>query len=219
MGTGEVARYLGTLRHRPGSRRPRSSPRWSPSCCKTDDNPDGVAAGRLRRHRRRRHGRPLRLLHGVLQELLQPRRDPRHARLSEEACRRSWNVATSARPLASAAAQPTWLTDFRADIPKIDVPALIVHGTADNILPIDVTGRRFTKALPGRRVCRDRGRPARHALDARRRGQRGAAGVPGEMAPVACLLIMDRSRRRINGPGLPFTVGGRRFDSPQNRAS
>ena len=26
-------------------------------------------------------------------------------------------------------------TDFRADIPKIDVPALILHGTADRILP------------------------------------------------------------------------------------
>jgi peroxiredoxin len=43
---------------------------------------------------------------------------------------------------------PTWLTDFSADIPKIDVPALIVHGTADRILPIDSTGRLFAKALP-----------------------------------------------------------------------
>ena len=28
------------------------------------------------------------------------------------------------------------------------MPALIVHGTADNILPIEATGRRFAKALP-----------------------------------------------------------------------
>ncbi|MGX1031979.1 pimeloyl-ACP methyl ester carboxylesterase [Streptomyces ambofaciens] len=27
-------------------------------------------------------------------------------------------------------------------------PALILHGTKDNILPIDATGRRFHKALP-----------------------------------------------------------------------
>jgi peroxiredoxin len=59
-----------------------------------------------------------------------------------------WNLATSGGATASAAAQPTWYTDFRADIPKIDVPALIVHGTADNILPIDVAGRQFAKALP-----------------------------------------------------------------------
>ena len=69
-------------------------------------------------------------------------------RLSEEVLRAGWNLATSGGPTASVAAQPTWLTDFRGDIPKIDVPALIVHGTADQILPIDVTGRRFAKALP-----------------------------------------------------------------------
>ena len=45
-------------------------------------------------------------------------------------------------------AQATWLTDFRADVAKITVPALIVHGTADNILPIDATGREFHNALP-----------------------------------------------------------------------
>jgi len=43
---------------------------------------------------------------------------------------------------------PTWLTDFRADIGKIDVPALILHGTADRILPIDATAREFHKLLP-----------------------------------------------------------------------
>jgi non-heme chloroperoxidase len=37
----------------------------------------------------------------------------------------------------------TWLTDFRADLPKIDVPLLVVQGTEDRILPIDATGRRI----------------------------------------------------------------------------
>ncbi|NYD77339.1 alpha/beta fold hydrolase [Arthrobacter cupressi] len=69
-------------------------------------------------------------------------------RLSEEALRASWGLAAQSGAFASVAAQPTWPTDFRADIPKIDVPALIVHGTADNILPIDVTGRPFSRALP-----------------------------------------------------------------------
>ncbi len=49
---------------------------------------------------------------------------------------------------AIAAAPLTWPTDFRADIPAIDVPTLIVHGTADNILPIDATARRFKQLLP-----------------------------------------------------------------------
>ncbi len=41
-----------------------------------------------------------------------------------------------------------WPTDFRGDIPSITVPALIVHGTADNILPIDATARRFKDLVP-----------------------------------------------------------------------
>ena len=35
-----------------------------------------------------------------------------------------------------------------ASLPLIDVPALIVHGTADNILTIDATARRFKDLLP-----------------------------------------------------------------------
>ena len=58
------------------------------------------------------------------------------------------NRRASSGAIASAAAPLTWPTDFRQDIPKVTVPALIVHGTADRILPIDATGRRFTKALP-----------------------------------------------------------------------
>ena len=80
-------------------------------------------------------------------------------RLSQEAVDASWNLASKSGAYASVAAQPTWLTDFRADIPKIDVPALIVHGTADNILPIDVTGRRFKDALPSAEYLEIEGAP------------------------------------------------------------
>ena len=38
-----------------------------------------------------------------------------------------------------------WLTDFRADLPKIDVPMLVVQGDQDRILPPASTGNR----LPG----------------------------------------------------------------------
>jgi len=57
-------------------------------------------------------------------------------------------VANTAGNAAIVAAPLTWPTDFRGDIAAIDVPSLIVHGTADNILPIDKTGRRFTELLP-----------------------------------------------------------------------
>jgi non-heme chloroperoxidase len=39
-------------------------------------------------------------------------------------------------------------TDLTEDLEKIDVPTLILHGTADNILPIDATARPFRELLP-----------------------------------------------------------------------
>lgn len=148
MGTGEVARYLGSY----GSARVAKAVFLSslePFLLQTEDNPGGV---------------PQSVFDGLSEAVI----SDRYAffteffnnfynastflgthRLSHEAVTASWNLAAQSGAYASVAAQPTWLTDFRADIPKIDVPALILHGTADNILPIDVTGRRFAEALPG----------------------------------------------------------------------
>lgn len=146
MGTGEVARYISTY----GSDRVSKAVflgSLEPFLLKTDDNPDGV---------------PQDVFDGLLSAAKEDRYaffteffknffntdDTLGSRLSEEALRANWATASKSSAHASVAAQPTWLTDFRADIPKIDVPALIVHGTADNILPIDATGRRFKEALP-----------------------------------------------------------------------
>ena len=79
--------------------------------------------------------------------------------MSEEALRASWQLAANMSPYTSVWVQPTWLTDFRADIEKIDVPSLILHGTADRILPIDVTGRRFSKKLPSATYLEIEGAP------------------------------------------------------------
>ena len=66
-------------------------------------------------------------------------------RISEQAVRDSWNVAAAASPIGTWACPPTWHTDFRADLRKIDVPTLVMHGTADRILPIEATGHAHTK--------------------------------------------------------------------------
>jgi non-heme chloroperoxidase len=54
-------------------------------------------------------------------------------------------VAVGASAYAAHACVDTWLTDFRGELPKIDVPTLLVHGTADRILPYEATAKR----LPG----------------------------------------------------------------------
>ena len=65
--------------------------------------------------------------------------------VSEQAFQASWNIATAASATAAVACIPTWETDFRADLPKIDVPMLVLQGDADRILPFPSTGQR----LPG----------------------------------------------------------------------
>jgi peroxiredoxin len=146
MGTGEVTRYLGTY----GSARVAKAAflaSLQPFLLHTEDNPTGV---------------PQEVFDGILAAVTADRYayftdfyrnfyntdENLGTRLSEEALRNSWNVAAGASWFASSAAVPTWVTDFRQDIGKIDVPALILHGTADNILPIDSTARPFHKLLP-----------------------------------------------------------------------
>jgi non-heme chloroperoxidase len=65
--------------------------------------------------------------------------------VSDQAWQASWNLAVTASATAAVACIATWATDFRADLPKIDVPVLVIHGDADQVLPLDKTGRR----LPG----------------------------------------------------------------------
>jgi non-heme chloroperoxidase len=83
-------------------------------------------------------------------------------RISEEAVRGSWNVAVGSAPMAAYSVVPTWITDFRADVETVrnsGIPVLILHGTADNILPIDSTGRPFAAALPQARYVEVDGAP------------------------------------------------------------
>lgn len=73
------------------------------------------------------------------------------SRISEDAVAGSWNVAVSSAPVAAYAVVPAWLEDFRGDVEAVRAarkPTLILHGTKDNILPIDATARRFRAALP-----------------------------------------------------------------------
>ena len=146
MGTGEVGRYLSTY----GSKRIAKAAflaSLEPFLLLTDNNPTGV---------------PQDVFDGIRAGMVADRyafftefyknffnsAENLGTRLSEEVVRQSFTIAAGSGAFSTTAVLPTWLTDFRGDIPKIDVPTLIVHGTADNILPIDATGRPFAKALP-----------------------------------------------------------------------
>jgi non-heme chloroperoxidase len=141
MGTGEVTRYLG----RYGSSRVAKAVLMGaipPFLLKTDDNPDGVDGS---------------VFEGIKEAVVRDR--PAYfkdfldnfynvdvlggTRISEQAWQNSFIVAVGASTHAAYACVDTWLTDFRADLPKIDIPVLLIHGDADRILPYANTAARL----------------------------------------------------------------------------
>jgi len=70
-------------------------------------------------------------------------------RISDQVWQASFNVAAGASPYATYACVDTWLTDFRNDLPKIDVPVLVMHGTEDRVLPFESTAKRLPALVDG----------------------------------------------------------------------
>ena len=79
--------------------------------------------------------------------------------ISDEVVRASWNVAASASPTASLACVATWYTDFRKDLPRVDVPTLVIHGDADRIVPLAVSGQKTASMIKGARLSKVEGGP------------------------------------------------------------
>jgi pimeloyl-ACP methyl ester carboxylesterase len=73
-------------------------------------------------------------------------------RVSEQAIQNFWNVAAGASATASFACVPTWHEDFRRDLSRIDVPALVIHGDADRVVPFRASGERTAKMVKGARL-------------------------------------------------------------------
>jgi non-heme chloroperoxidase len=141
MGTGEVTRYLG----RYGSSGVSKAIMLGvipPFLLRTDDNPEGVPADVFEGIKAAIVADRYAYFDGFFAnfyntDVLAP------ARIGDAALRASFQVAAGASPYATYACVDTWLTDFRADLPKNDVPTLVLHGTADRILPFEATAARL----------------------------------------------------------------------------
>jgi pimeloyl-ACP methyl ester carboxylesterase len=157
LGTGELARYIGTY----GTDRLKACvfiESLAPSFVKSDENPNGIDRAGVDAVRQAiLDDRPA-WLTGLLGDFLNLD-DYLGTRVSEETVRNAWNAGAGASPWATWACVLTWLEDFGADIGRIDVPTLILHGTADRILSIDGQGRRLHAALPDARYVEIEGGP------------------------------------------------------------
>jgi non-heme chloroperoxidase len=70
-------------------------------------------------------------------------------RVSAEVVQAAWELAVSASPLGTIACVASWHTDFRADLGKIDIPVLVLHGSADRIMPTDACGALTHQGIAG----------------------------------------------------------------------
>lgn len=157
MGGGEVARYFGKYGST-GVRKAIIIAGITPYLLKAPDNPDGIDIG-------------------VFNGIEAAARADRFAffteffknfynldvllgkAISEQAVQASWNVAITSSATASIECVHTWHTDFRKDLPRIDVPTLVIHGDADRILPIAVSGARTAQLIKGARYVVVKGAP------------------------------------------------------------
>ncbi|BCS53874.1 alpha/beta fold hydrolase [Geobacter sp. SVR] len=147
MGGGEVARYLGTH----GSERISKAVFMAaipPFLLKTPDNPEGVDES---------------VFIGIQKAI----RDDRPAflasffanfynvdilggkRISEEAVRLSWNMASGASPVGTHDCVRAWLTDFRSDLKKIRIPVLVIHGDSDRTVPLAASAAQMSRFAEG----------------------------------------------------------------------
>jgi len=157
LGTGELARYIGKY----GSDRLRACvfiESLAPSFAKSADNPTGVDEAGVAAVQQAILDDRFAWLTGLLGDFLNLD-EYLGERVSEETVRSMWNAGSEASPIATWACPEGWLDDFSEDVEQIDVPTLIVHGTADRILPIEGQGRRLHAVLPHARYVEIEGGP------------------------------------------------------------
>ncbi|QEW03163.1 alpha/beta fold hydrolase [Microbacterium lushaniae] len=149
MGTGELARYVGRYGHERVAKLAFLAS-LQPFLVQRDDNPEGV---------------PQAVFDGIEAAAKEDRfawftdffndfynlDENLGSRISAQAVTASQNVAAGSAPVAAYAVVSSWIEDFRDDLEVVRAagkPTLILHGTKDDILPIDATARRFRQAVP-----------------------------------------------------------------------
>ncbi len=147
MGGGEVVRYLSRF----GSDRVSKvvlASSVTPCLFKSDDNPEGgiddaFVTGMI--------GEVAKDRFAFLDEFLDRYYSAgRKMKVSPQQKAYALSLATAAFPRAMTESIDAWgRTDFRSDLAAVTVPTMVIHGDSDNIVPIQVSGERTAKAIPG----------------------------------------------------------------------
>ena len=151
MGGGEVARYIGKYGST-GVRKAVFIGGVPPFLLKAADNPEGVDGAVFEGIKKAVSADRFAFLSEFFKNFFNT--DVYLGkRVSEQAIAANWAVAAAASPAASVACVATWGEDFRKDLSRVDVPALVIHGDADRIVPFPASGSRTAKLVKGARLA------------------------------------------------------------------
>ncbi len=149
MGGGEVARYVGAV----GEDRLHSIVFAAaiPPCLKKDDtHPDGAlddATVEQMQHDLRDD--PAGFLDGFTRNFFSAGGT---LQVTEAQRQQALALATQAETHAAAVCIRSWTEDFTDDLAKVTVPTLVIHGDADAIVPLEVSGQRTHEQVAGSRL-------------------------------------------------------------------
>jgi non-heme chloroperoxidase len=174
MGTGEITRYIGNY----GTKRLRKAVligTLGPYLLKTPDNPEGVDGEVFNGVRAGlRADRPATLMEFLKNFYSVGDEDGK--RVSQRVMEANWAVAIGASPIGTLACVDAWVEDFRKDIPRNDVPTMIIQGDEDRILPAEATSRRQAKLIKNVKYVEIKG--GSHGICWTRAGEINAELVP-----------------------------------------
>jgi pimeloyl-ACP methyl ester carboxylesterase len=148
MGGGEVARYFGKYNDAGRVSKAVFMASIAPALRHAGDNPEGVDPGVFEGIKQGIEADRFAFLEGFLKNFYN-KKLVGGTDISDAAIHANFNVATQSSYQAMLFCVDAWLEDFRTDIAQIHVPTLVIHGDADQILPIEATGKRTAALIPG----------------------------------------------------------------------
>ncbi|WP_031427702.1 alpha/beta fold hydrolase [Flavimarina sp. Hel_I_48] len=145
MGGGEVARYIGNY----GTDKLAKAALISsvvPFMLKTDDNENGVPEEVFTEFKKNIKKDRLDFLKSFGENFVNYKDNKDN--ISEAQMHFNWNIASHASAKASLDCIDSFgKTDFREDCKKFDIPTLIVHGDADEVVPMETSGKAASKII------------------------------------------------------------------------